>query len=422
MGRANLLRAASYMIASLATAISASAQDSAPVVGQFSTALPTDMGSLLAPGSRRYTPGIRMGSFIVLPTADASVGFDDNVLADNANKKSDTITNVNASVDAVSNWSRHALEFYAGGGGSFYASNGDQDQGYGNVGVSGLLDIHRGFWIKGYGKYSVAPEERGFGESSLGFDEPIYTHDAQGKLLAHREFNRLWLELGGSVERLVYSDAKLAGVTVDQSFRNGTLYSGLARLGYEISPRTSIFVESGATTRNFNDDVFEGDQYNALAGFRYELTRLVSGEAAIGYLHFNSSGGLSDEDTWSYRGQLAWEATPLMTVALVGSRDLGSPTNVGGSSNTIDSDIGVRGDYAFRRDITLTAGVGYGWLDYIDIDRSDTYLKLMAGAEYQFRPCLSVWANYSFSQSDSDDATATEYDKNVVMFGLRAKY
>ena len=363
-----------------------------------------------------------MGSFIVLPTANASVAFDDNVFADNTNKKSDTITNVDGSVDVVSDWSRHALELYAGGGGSFYARNNDQDQGYANVGISGLLDIHRGFWIKGYGKYTFAPEERGFGESSLGFDEPIFTQAADGKLLAHREFNRLWLELGGDVERQTYGDAKLAGVTVDQSFRDGTIYGGIARVGYEVSPRTSVFVEGGATTRDFTDAQFDGDQYNALAGFRYELTRLVSGEAAMGYMHFRSSGGLDDADTWSYRGQLAWEATPLMSVALVGSRNLGSPTNLSGASNTIDSDIGVRADYAFRRDVTLTAGVGYGWLDYIDINRSDTYFKLTTGAEYEFRPSLSLWANYAFSQSDSDDATAIEYDKNVVMFGLRAKY
>jgi hypothetical protein len=412
------------MIFTAAPMASVSAQETEPAtVGQFSNAVPSNMDALLAPGTRRYTPGIRMGSFIVLPQADASVVYDDNILADNANRQSDTITKANGSVDVVSDWSRHALEFYAGGGGSLYADNDDENQGYGNVGFAGLLDVHRGFWIRGFGRYAIAPEARGFGESTAGFDEPIMIQTAQGNLIAHREFNRLWLELGGGAQRLVYDDAKLAGVTVDQSFRDGRIYNGLARIGYEVSPRTSFFIESAAAARNFTDDRFAGDQYSGSLGFRYELTRLVSGELAVGYMHFDSSGGLSDSDTWSYRGHLAWDPTPLTSLSFVGSRDLGTPTlDVGGASNTVDSSVGIRADYALRRDVTLTAGIGLGWLEFVDINRTDTYLKFTTGAEYQFRSSLSLWANYAYSQSEADAAAAADYDKNMVMFGLRAKY
>jgi hypothetical protein len=423
MGRAIHFQALSCVIVAAASATVASAQEPAPVVvGQFSTVLPANMDALLAPGTRRYTPGIPMGSFIVQPLADISVVYDDNVLSDNSRRQSDTITRANASVDVVSDWSRHALEFFVGGGGSLYADTEDENQAYATVGVGGLLDIHQGFWIRAGGKYSIAPEARGFGESTSTFDSPIITQTVQGNLVAHREFNRLWLELGGGAQRQSYRDAELAGVTVDQSFRDGNIYNGVARVGYEVSPRTSLFVESGGSTRNFTDNRFEGDQYNASLGFRYELTRLVSGEAAIGYMHFDSSGGLSDSETWSYRGHLAWDPTPLVSVALVGSRDLGSPVATGGASNTIDSNLGVRADYAFRRDVTLSAGIGYGWLEFIDVNRTDTYLKLTTGAEYEFRSSLSLWANYAFSQSEADAAAAADYDKNVVMFGLRAKY
>jgi hypothetical protein len=422
MGRAKLSQAISVIVL-LTPFASASAQETEPVAaGQFSTVLPANMDALLAPGSRRYTPGIRMGSFIVQPLADAAVVYDDNILADNADRRSDTVTRANASVDIVSDWSRHALEFYAGGGGSLYASNDDENQGYANVGFAGLLDIHRGFWIRGFGSYNISPESRGFGESTAGFDKPIMTQTVQGNLIAHREFNRLWLELGGGVQRMVYDDAQLAGVTVDQSFRDGQIYNGLARIGYQFSPRTSVFVESSTSIRNFTDDRFEGDQYSASLGFRYELTRLVSGELAVGYMRFDSSGGLSDSDTWSYRGHLAWDPTPLTSLSFVGSRDLGTPTVLGGASNTVDSSLGLRADYALRRDVTLTAGIGYGWLEFIDINRTDTYLKLTTGAEYEFRPSLSLWANYAFSQSEADAIGATDYDKNMVMLGLRAKY
>jgi hypothetical protein len=381
-----------------------------------------DVSTLLAPGSRRYTAGIRLGTFIVQPAADASIGFDDNIFASPSDRKSDKITKVNASVDAVSNWSRHAAEFSASGGGTFYAENDDQNQSHLNMGLAGILDIQRGFWIKVEGKYARTPEVRGFGESTQRFDEPVQTQTAEGNLVVHRQFNRFWLELGGGVQRLDFQDASIAGVLVDQSFRNGTIYDMLARTGYEVSGKTSVFLEAGTKSRNFDDARFEGDERRTLVGFRYELTRLLYGEAAVGYLQLSSSGGLTDAETWSYRGRLAWDATPLMSVALLGSRSIGSPTEVGGPSNTVRSDVGVRVDYDIRRDVTLMAGIGYGWLDFVDIGREDTQLKITAGAEYEFRPSFSFWANYAFSQTGSDAVPDVGYDKNVVMLGLRAKY
>jgi hypothetical protein len=380
-----------------------------------------DVSALLSPESRRYTPGIRMGAFIVQPAAEASIVFDDNVLASPSDRKSDKITKVDASVDVASNWSRHAAEFYANGGGSFYAENDDQNQNHLNMGLTGTLDIQRGFWLRAEGKYARAPEVRGFGESTQQFDQPILTQNAEANLVVHRQFNRLWLELGGGVQQQDFQDATLAGVVVDQSFRNGTIYDMLARTGYEVSGKTSVFVEVGTKSRNFEDTQFNGDERRVLAGFRYELTRLLYGEAAVGYLQLMSSGGLADAETWSYRGRLAWDATPLMSFALLGSRSIGSPTEIGGPSNTIRSDAGVRADYAIRRDVTLMAGVGYGWLDFVDIGREDTQLTVTAGAEYQFRPSFSFWANYAFSQTDSP-VPDVGYDKNVVMLGLRAKY
>lgn len=385
-------------------------------------ALPSNVGELLAPGSRRYMPGFRMGAFVVQPEADAALTYDDNIYATPADKKGDMITKFDAKVEVGSDWSRHAIGFYAGGGGSFYSQRDSENQGYMNLGVAGLLDIQRDFWIKGYAKYNIGYEDRGSGQSTLRFDEPIQVQTSAGNILAHKQFNRFWLETGAAIQHLGYGNGSIDGVTYDQSFRDGNIYNLLTRSGYEFSPKTSIFIEANGNSREFAERSYAGDDYKALAGIRHELTRLVYGEVAAGYMHFDSRGGLSDLDTWSYRGQLRWDATPLMALALVGLRDVGSPTNISSPSNTIDSSVGIRADYAFRRDITLTAAAGMSWIEYIDITRSDVTTKLSTGAEYQFRPRLSLWANYSFTHLDSDAEPAVDYDKNVIMLGMRARY
>jgi hypothetical protein len=382
--------------------------------------VPSNVNELLAPGSRRYMPGVRMGTFVAIPIADASVTYDDNVFS-KSDKTGDFITNVNAGAGLMSNWSRHALEVYAGGGGSFYSEYDTENQVHGTVGIAGLIDIQRGLWVKASTRYSLAYEPRGYGESTLNFDEPIQTQTAEGNLLIHKEFNRLWFETAGSARRSEYGDGSIDGVEVDQSFRNGTIYDAVGRTGYEFSPKMSLFVEGNVNTRDFTDRSFEGDGYKALVGFRREITRILYGEVAAGNMHFHSATNLRDVDTWTYRGQLRWDATPLIMLSLIGSRDLGTPTDVAGDSNVIETDFGARADYAFRRDITLMAGSGYGWSDYVDIGRLDNHLKMMTGAEYQFRPRLSLWGNYTFTRFETD-ASNEDYNKNVMMLGLRARY
>lgn len=407
--------------ASSALAQDASTAPTAPSAPSFG-ALPASVDSLLTTGSRRLAPGIRMGSFIVNPSAEASVSYDDNVFATKTNRQKDSVTNIDAGVAAVSNWSRHALELYAGGGGLFYADNTSEDRGYFNAGVSGQLDVTRDLYLTSYAKYAFGYEPRGSGESFIGFQKPIEKQTVEGGGTIHKSFNRIWVETGVSARHEEYGNGKLAsGATVDQSFRNGTSTQVVGRVGYELSPKTSAFVEGAWNNRDYNSSRFNAEGYSASVGVRYEFTRLVKGEAAVGYMNYNASSNLNDVGTWSYRGQLVWLATPLMQVALVGSRDLGSPSAISTGSNRVTSDIGVRADYAWRRDVTFSAGIAYQNVDYVDIDRNDDYIRLLFGAEYQWSTALSVFANYSFTDLLSTDSTV-EYDRNSVMVGLRARY
>lgn len=398
----------------------AEAQESA--VGT-SVYLPTNTSALLAPGSRRYSPGIRMGSFLVLPEASASLVYDDNVFATPRDTDSDVYTNVDARVGVVSNWSRHALEFYAGGGGNFYSDFTSENVGYGDVGIAGRLDIQRGFYVKAFGEYHYGFEARGSGESFQNFLEPVETQTVAGGVLAHKQFNRLWGEVGGVIRDEEFFDAKTVLGEIDQSFRDGTVSEGTARLGYEVSPRTSLFAEASYDTRDYEDSRVDGEGYKVGVGARYELTRITSAEAAIGYRYYDPDSAAFDEiDDWYYRAQLRWDVSPLITVALVGSRDVGSPSQDGAGSNRVNSEIGTRVDYAFRRDVTLNAGLAFGAAEYIDSGRDDQYVRVAAGADYWFRPWLSFWANYSYLDYDSDVSPTIDYDKSVVSVGFRTQY
>jgi hypothetical protein len=387
--------------------------------------LATNMRELLAPGDRRDGEGIRAGGFTYLPRVSASSLYDNNIFATPSNREGDVYMNMDGQLGIVSNWSRHALEFYFGGGGNRYLDHTSETTGYANAGVAGRLDVRRDLWLTSYGRYQYGFEPRGFGESFQPFERPIKTQTLDGGMLVHKSFNRLWSELSTSARRQEFSSGELTdGTHVEQSFRDGTINDVRSRLGYEFSPRTSAFLESAYEWRNYDDSRFDSTGYKLLTGLRYEFTRLVNAEVAVGYLHHNSDGILDDIDTWAYRAQLRYDITPLVAAEIVGSRDVGSPSMDLGiaASNRVDSEFAVRVDYAIRRQVTLMVGAGLGWVDYVDTTRRDNYVRITTGLEYEFRPSLSLWANYSFLTYDSNLVPTIDYDKSVFSVGVVTRY
>jgi hypothetical protein len=390
--------------------------------------LATGVSDLFAAGVRRDATGINAGAFTFLPRVSTSTVYDNNVYASPSNRKGDGYANMDGQLGIVSNWSRHALEVYLGGGGNRYYDLTDESKGYANAGVAGRVDVARDLWLTGFTKYRYGYEPRGSGESFQPFKEPITTQTLDGGALVHRAFNRLWVELSGTVRYQEYSDAELLVGNqfqeVEQSFRDGDVSDVRGRLGYEFSPKTSAFFEAAREWRDYEDSRFDGQGYKLLSGLRYELTRLVNAEVAVGYLHQDSAGILDNIDSWAFRAQLRYDITPLLRAEIVGSRDIGAPSMDLGieASNRIESEIGVRADYAVRRDVTLTVGAGYGWVEYVDSGRDDNYWRLTTGLDYMLRPSLSLWANYAFITYDSNQVPTIDYDKSVFSVGVVTRY
>ena len=206
---------------------------------------------------------------------------------------------------------------------------------------------------------------------------PIYTTFGGGVGLGQR-FNRFDLSLKGDAERTVYQDSQLTdGTTASNDDRNFNQYGGKLRGGYELSPGVTPFVEFDADTRvhDLNTDV-SGYQRNSKgltgkAGTTFELSRLLTGEIALGYTRRvyqdarleNVAGLIGD-------ASLVWTASALTTVKLTGSSTIGEST-IPGVSGTLYRDVGLQLDHAFRRWLIGSVKLGFGLDDYVGLSRQD---------------------------------------------------
>ena len=156
-----------------------------------------------------------------------------------------------------------------------------------------------------------------------------------------------------------------------------------------MGPGVKPFVEVSAD-RRIHDAAADRSGYfrdsagvSARAGSTFELSRLLTGEASIGY------GTRSYEDSrraglagrWT-SASLAWTVTPLTKITL---RAKSSPdaTPVAGVSGSLSRDYGVQVDHAFRRWLTGTAKFTYGTTDYDGMARHGQRYGLSAGLGYQ---------------------------------------
>ncbi len=131
---------------------------------------------------------------------------------------------------------------------------------------------------------------------------PIFTTWGGTAGLGHR-FNRFDVAAKGGAERTVYQDSTFTdGTTASNEDRNYNRYFTQLRGSYELTPGVKPFVEVGADRRVHDLDVdFFGLQRNSDGGYvkggsTFELTRILTGEAAVGWLDAPLRGSDAAED------------------------------------------------------------------------------------------------------------------------------
>jgi hypothetical protein len=189
-----------------------------------------------------YDPvGVRIGSFVLFPELELGTSWYSNVFhAPDA--KSDVALDLKPSARLVSNWSRNALEFRATGGFSWFSDyDTENDQAY-LLESRGRLDVTRRTNFQALVSREQAPESRSALDASSVGRRSLQTIDRAEGAFNHR-FNRLSVQLRGSVADTTYGPTEYLGVVTDNADRDYTQTVETARASWEFKPTFSVFSE-----------------------------------------------------------------------------------------------------------------------------------------------------------------------------------
>ncbi len=340
---------------------------------------------------------------------------------------------------AVSDWERHALVAdlrgsYTGYTNSFPAVDGVVSSAPTNVNrpdflghVDGRLDVTNDTRLLGQTRLRVATDNPGSPNVQAGLAKyPVYATFG-GTFGADQSFNRLQLSAGATIDRTVYQNSLLTDGTISSNDdRNYNQFGGLGRVSYDLTPGVKPFAEIDGNVRS-HDLLYDRNGYqrnssggSVRAGSSFELSRLLTGEAAIGW----AARTYEDPRLLPLQGlltsaSLIWTATPLTTAKFLATTSI-DETTVVGVSGVLTHLYTAEVDHDFRRWLTAIGRFTWGTQKYEGDLRFDRIYSVSGELIYKMNRSLWMTGTLRRDWLDSN-IPGNSTNSTIVMLGVRVQ-
>lgn len=375
------------------------------------------------PGPDAEPLGIRAGGLIMFPSVESGVEITDNVTRAVQDPRSDVGYFVAPAMRIESEWVRHSMRLDASSRHVYYFDNPSEDELDVNVRGTARIDVRRSTSVELEGGYALDQEGRGDIDVPGAAAEPPNEHTLDGSVTLTHKFSRLTVSAEGRIERQSFDDVDLiGGGTQNNSDRNFTEYEGSLRLGYDLSPRLQPFVRASYALRRHDEKVDDNglrqdsDGFGVSAGVAFELTPLLVGELALGYVRREfEDPALQEIGGVTFEGNLTWRPTPITTVAFTAATEV-EETGFGTLSGSILRTFGLSVRHELRRKLMVAGSAEYAIEDYTGAALREDTLLLAVGLTYQFNRAVAFRLGYSYEAYDSSAGGA--YDESRFTAGV----
>lgn len=292
--------------------------------------------------------------------------------------------------------------------------------------IDGRIDVQRDTRINTQLRMRVFTDNPGSPNIQVGLAKYPLATDVGVTAGVEHDFNRLQVNVAGLADRTTYQQSLLTdGTSTTNDDRNFNQFGGLARISYDLMPGLKPFAEFEADTR-VHDTPLDRSKYArdsnggyVKAGTTFEFSRLLTGEAAVGYsMRTYQDPRLDDLKGLLTSASLIWTATGITTVTFAATSSI-DETTLPGVSGAFSNDYSLQVDHAFRRWLIGTARVGTGTTDY-DGTRFDRRYFAEGDLIYKLSRTFQIKAQVRQDWLKSSIVGASS-SATVVMLGVRVQ-
>ncbi|HLZ01621.1 MAG TPA: outer membrane beta-barrel protein [Bradyrhizobium sp.] len=373
-----------------------------------------------------YEPvGIRSGSWLFNPSLTAGTFYDSNVFSSNTLKRSDVAGVIEPSLRARTLTDRYGVDMTLDAQSTFYHQNSSLDQNSVSLKGNGWYDVTHDFAV--LGSFQVAHLNEGVGtlSSPANAVQPTPYDLFSGDLSLRKEFNRLTASTGLRVESYDFGSTRAQdGTFIDESSRDGQIYSLHSRVDYAFSPVLGWFTGVEGNERDIrgtSGHTLDSAGYRTLSGVTVGLTSLITGEFGVGYVqqHF-ADPTIGTIDGPSYRARLTWSPTRLLDIH-ANAEQLVTQTAVTSSVGVLADTAQLGADYELRRNVVLSVNGGYEVDRFFGQTRKDDVTTADAGVKYLLSRYGVISGFYRYTIRNSD-IPVFSYDKHQVGLNVTAQF
>ena len=361
--------------------------------------------------------GMRAGQFWILPTVETGYFFDSNVFGEAVKPNSGSGIYVSPQVAVRSDFGRHALNMRVGLDHYEYFDFSSQSRTNVNGELDGRIDVRRDLVILGGvrgGLFQQTAHDLEYPLPGAVFKPGDYTTvETWGSI--NKAFNRLSVSAGVAYKMYDYDDID----GFDQDYRDSDVVTVGGRMGYLFSPGYRVFGDFRYNWRDYdNGFISDSEGWRALGGVEFEITHLLWGTVAVGYMEQDYRNPLTPTARgFSYHAGLVWNPTRLMTVYLDADRTVEDSAITG--RGRLQDAVELKVDYEVLRNVMLTTMAGIAYNDYEASPLEDFRYKGGVQLDYRMNRFLSVGARYDYTYSDFEGPGFADWDRHLV--GLYAK-
>jgi len=368
-----------------------------------------------APGST--VEAVKTESFKVVPSISLTETWDDNIFASNNIVVDDTITTLDASVKANSNWALHRLNLDAGVSADYYADYDTQDVVDWWAGADGRFDLSPRSHALGGVRFTQDHEDRSATEFPVISTDPTTYTTSRAHLGFAHQLDAFTIRLGGVYELLDFDQGSTPTFDVDQ--RDRKQYSVGARFSYQLNPRNEMFFQASTDTREYDENTVgrDSDGYRLGLGLRYKQGADLEAEGFLGQMSQDyDTVTYSDVSDLYYGASLKWKASAQTRVTAAIDRSI-SETTLTGASSYLDTVVIGRVEYDATSRVTLNGRLSYANSDYQGVTLDLDEYEVGVGARYYFDNNIYLSGGYNYITRNAN-APIYEYDRNLFFLTL----
>jgi hypothetical protein len=373
-----------------------------------------------------YEPvGIRAGSWMFSPAVTFGTFYDSNVFSSNTTKRSDIAAVIEPSLRANTLWDRHGIDLRLDAQSTVYNQNSGLDQTNASLKGNAWFDVAHDLAV--LTNFQIAHLNEGVGtlSSPANAVQPTPYDLLSGDVSLRKEFNRLTASLGIRTDSYQYGSTRAQnGAVIDESSRDGQIYSLHGRIDYAFSQTLGWFTAVEGNERNIRGvpgQPLDSQGYRALSGVTVEFTNLITGEFGAGYVQQRfDDPTIGTIEGPSYQARLTWRPTRLLDVHF-NAEQIVTETADTSSVGVLADAVQLGADYELRRNVVVSLAGGYENDRFYGQLRKDHVITSDASIKYLLNRFGAISLFYRYTLRNSD-IPAYSFDKNQVGINVTAQF